>query len=103
MLVGVGLFLSSLLVPITWQDEVKEIDKQIEQLETIQDKYRSSAQRNANNAIRWQFQSQNYLDARRAWDKAASDKQKVQELQDQVDDLRAKKQQILEKHGQAEG
>lgn len=81
------------------QEEIKQIDAQIEQLEDLQDKLRSSAQRNINNAMRWQFQNENYLDARRAWDRAASDKQKIQELQDQIDDLKARKQKIMQENG----
>lgn len=81
-----------------WQDEVKQIDRQIEQLKDLQDRLRSDAQRNVNNAMRWQFQRENYLDARRAWDRVAADKQKIKELQDQIDDLEAKKQKILKEH-----
>lgn len=88
------------VVSASWQEEVQQIDKQVEGLQDIQDKYRSRAKKNANDAMRWQFQSENYLDARRAWDRAAADKQKIQEIQDQIDDLNQKKQQILEKHGQ---
>ncbi len=98
MLIGLGIFLLTLFVPVNWQDEVKEIDLQVEQLADLQGRYRSSFERNVNNAMRWQFQNQNYLDARRAWDKAAEDKQKIQELQDQIDDLEKRKKQILDKH-----
>ncbi|NGX27356.1 MAG: hypothetical protein K940chlam6_01290 [Chlamydiae bacterium] len=87
------------LAVASWQDDVKQIDQQIEDLKDLQGKLRSSAQRNTNNAMRWQFQSENYLDARRAWDRVAADKQKIQELQDQIDDLNAKKQNILQEHG----
>jgi len=75
------------------------MDQQIAELQDLQDKYRSSAQRNTNNAMRWQFQNQNYLDARRAWDKVAQDKQKIQEIQDQIDDLENRKKQLLKEHG----
>lgn len=97
------LFLSLFLLTtsLTWQEEVKQIDTQIAQLQDLQEKYRSSARINANNAMRWQFQNESYLDARRAWDKAAQDKQKVQEIQDQIDDLQTRKTDILKKHGQA--
>lgn len=102
MFKGLGIFLLTLLAPISWQEEVKEIDVQVEQLKDLQDKYKSSVERNINNAMRWQFQNQNYLDARRAWDKAAADKQKIQELQDQIDDLEARKQKIHQKHANRE-
>ena len=94
----VGLILFSLMAAVDWQDELRQIDQQIEQLQDLQDKYRSSAKRNADNAMRWQFQSENYLDARRAWEKSAQDKQKVKEIQDQMDDLQKRKQKILKEH-----
>ncbi len=87
------------LVKTGSQEEVKQIDAQIEQLEDLQDKLRASAQRNINNAMRWQFQNENYLDARRAWDRAATDKQKIQEVQDQIDDLKARKQKLIQDNG----
>jgi DNA repair exonuclease SbcCD ATPase subunit len=94
-------FLASLLflAAANWQDEVKQIDRQIESLQDLQDKLRSNATRNANKAMRWQFQNENYSDARRAWDQVAEDKQKIQELQDQIDDLKAKRKKILDAHG----
>jgi len=94
-----ALFFLALLAQGSWQDEVQQMDQQIAELQDLQDKYRSSAQRNTNNAMRWQFQNQNYLDARRAWDKVAQDKQKIQEIQDQIDDLENRKKQLLKEHG----
>ncbi|MDN3506663.1 MAG: hypothetical protein P0S96_05490 [Simkaniaceae bacterium] len=82
----------------SWQDEVKQIDQQIENLQDLQDKLKSSATKKANKAMRWQFQNENYSDARRAWDQVAADKQKIQELQDQIDDLKAKKEKIIKEH-----
>lgn len=93
-----ALFFLSLVAAVSPQDEVRQIDKQIEQLKDLQDKLRSNAVRNTNNAMRWQFQRENYLDARRAWDRVAADKQKIRELQDQIDDLEERKQKILQKH-----
>lgn len=95
-----GIFFLTLVANLSWEDEIKEIDQQIEQLQQLQEQLRASAQRNVNNAMRWQFQQENYLDARRAWDKAAADKQKIQELQDQIGDLEKRKKKILEEHGQ---
>lgn len=93
--------LSTMLLVASVSEEVQEIDRQIEQLEDLQDRFRSSAQRNANNAMRWQFQNENYLDARRAWDKAAQDKQKIQEIQDQIDDLKVRKSKLLKQNDPA--
>ena len=95
----VCIFLTILLTAAGWQDEVKQIDQQIETLKELQNKYISSAKRESNNAMRWQFQNRNYTDARRAWEKAAQDKQKAQEIQDQIDDLEKRKTTILKEHG----
>ena len=84
---------------LSWQDEVQQIDQQVEQLEDLQDRLRSKARKNVNNAMRWQFQNENYLDARRAWDKVAQYKQKIQEVQDQIDDLKKRKNSLLQEHG----
>ena len=84
---------------VSWEVQVQEIDEQIQELDDLQDKYRSSAQRNVNNAMRWQFQNENYLDARRAWEQVARDKQIIKEIQDQIEDLKAQKQGILTEHG----
>ena len=94
-------FLATLLSTANWQQEVAEINKQIEQLQDLQDRYKSQTERNVNNAMRWQFQNENYLDARRAWDQAAIQKQKIREIQDQIDDLRSRRNQILQEHGQS--
>lgn len=94
MLLGLISFFLTLFVAASPQEEIAQIDKQIVSLQDLQDSLRSSAQRNANNAMRWQFQKENYMDARRAWDQVASDKQKIQELQDQIDDLEAKKSEL---------
>ena len=44
--------------------------------------------------MRWQFQNENYLNARRAWDKVAHDKQKIKEIQIQIDDLQQRKEEL---------
>ncbi len=97
MVLGLISLFMTLFAAASPQEEIAQIDKQIESLQNLQDSLRSSAQRNANNAMRWQFQKENYMDARRAWDQVASDKQKIQELQDQIDDLEARKQKLQEK------
>lgn len=75
--------------------DMQEIDAQIEQLKAQQEKYASDADKQAHDAMRWQFQSENYMDARRAWDRVASDKQKIKEIQDQIDQLEAEKQKTV--------
>lgn len=99
MLLKFGVVILSLIAGTQWQDELNQINSHITQLEELQDKLRSRAQKNANNAMRWQFQSENYRDARRAWESAAQDKQKIEEIQTQLDILQQRKQRILKEHG----
>jgi ABC-type phosphate transport system auxiliary subunit len=83
---------------LTWQEQVTKIDEQIQELQDLHDKLNSSNQRNINNAMRWQFENENYLDARRAWDQVARNKQAMQEIQDQVNDLQTERQRIVKEH-----
>ncbi|NGX39267.1 MAG: hypothetical protein KR126chlam1_00590 [Chlamydiae bacterium] len=102
MIVKLGLFLMTLLAAgIPWQEEVTQIEREILVLRDLQEKYQASASRSSNNAMRWQFQRENYLDARRAWDKVAHDKQKIRELQDEIDDLEKHKAKLLQEHGKS--
>lgn len=97
---GILLFTLFAAAPApNWREEVRTIDSQIEQLVDLQDKLKASARRHVNDAMRWQFQNENSFDARRAWDQAAQDKQKIQEIQDQIDDLKRRKEEILKEHG----
>lgn len=94
------LLLSIWIASPDWKQEVAEIDQEIAQLQDVQEQLRSKARRNVNNAMRWQFQNENYLDARRAWDQAAQQKQKIQELEDEIQGLKARRETILKEHGQ---
>ena len=81
-----------------WKQEVQQIDEQIQELKDVQDRLRLSAEKKANDAMRWQFQNENYMDARRAWDQLALQKKQIEELQSQIDLLEARKEEILRKH-----
>lgn len=93
-------FLASNIENVPWQDQITQMNVQIAELKETQDRYRSSVEKNINNAMRWQFQNENYADARRAWEKVAAEKQKVKEIQEQIDDLEIRKAEILREHGQ---
>lgn len=94
-IIGVIFFLMTTDPGISKQDEIYRIDRQIEQLKELQEKYRGSSERQANNAMRWQFQRENYLSARRAWDKVSQDKQKIKEIQLQIDDLQKRREELV--------
>lgn len=81
-----------------WQLEVQSIDQKINQLNNMKEELRMGVEKKANEAMRWQFQHENYLDARRAWDELAIKKEQMKEVQAQIDKLEARKQEILKEH-----
>jgi chromosome segregation ATPase len=82
------------------QAELEKIDRQISQLEEMQERLRSDAQKNEHRGMSLQFQKESSHEARKAWQRAAQEKQKIEEIQGHLDRLRARKQQILQEHGQ---
>lgn len=95
-----ALVFLSMVANAQWQDELEKIDRQIEQLEGLQERLRRDAQKNAGNAMRWQSQSDQHNEARRAWDRAAQEKEKIEEIDGHLAKLRDRKQAILQEHGQ---
>ncbi len=100
MLTKLGLIFLTLIADGAWQDELQKIDSQMYQLEQMQERLRKDAQKNSNNAMRWQFQSENHRDARKAWDRAAQEKQKIEEIQGHLDTLKERRTKIMQEHGQ---
>lgn len=100
MFTKLGLIFLTLIADGAWQDELQKIDSQVSQLEELQERLRKDAQKNSNNAMRWQFQGENHRDARKAWDRAAQEKQKIEEIQGHLDTLKERKRKILQEHGQ---
>lgn len=81
-----------------WQSELVSIDQQLAELQEMQEQLRSSITRKSNNAMRWQFQNENYQDARRTWDQVAREKEQLAAVQKKIDELEARKQEILQEH-----
>lgn len=78
--------------------EMSEVQRKIDELRNLQDKYRSQVQKNLNNAMRWQFQSENHREARRAWEDAAEQKKKIEEMDHHIETLERRKKQLLKNH-----
>lgn len=76
--------------------EVQTIEKEIYQLQETQEQIQSTIRRKANDAMRWQFQSQNYLEARRAWDEIALGKEKIREIEKRIEQLETRKKELLQ-------
>lgn len=79
------------------QEEVRKIDTELEQLEDLKGRYRSSASRHENEASRWQFEQNLKQEARRAAQQAELDREMERQIQARIDYLEACKAQIYRK------
>ncbi|MBI3237210.1 MAG: hypothetical protein HYZ48_05905 [Chlamydiales bacterium] len=84
--------------PKNWQEELQEIDKEAEQLEDLKNRYKASAARHEDQAMRWQFEQNLKQEARRASKQADLDRQMIEQIQARLDHLQARKAEILKKH-----
>lgn len=94
------LALILLAVAGEWQTELDKIDRQTSQLVEMQERLKSDAQKNEHRAMNLQFQRESSHEARRFWKRAELEKQKIEEIQGHLDRLRARREQILQEHGQ---
>lgn len=83
----------------TWQQEIINIDKQIENLEKMKRGYEAKAIQHANQADRLQFIEGEQETAKRHWKIAEANRDVAKKIQSQIDDLKAKKKAILDEHG----
>lgn len=93
------LLLTTLIAEPTWQDQLDAINSELAELKDQQQKSQSRINKKKNDAMRWQFQNNNYIDARRAWDQIAREKEILQKIEERIDQLQSQKQEILKKHG----
>ena len=82
-----------------WQEQVREIDQEIQQLEDRKIKTLGRANRLEDKAIRWQFVENQKSEARRAYKQADALREEARLLQTQIDLLKRTKQKILLEHG----
>ena len=87
------------LIAEDWRVEVGEIDKEIDKLTNQRNLYLAKATRLQNQGDRLQFESNNLIDARRAWQQAQIHREIATRIQEEIDGLEKRKQQILETHG----
>jgi hypothetical protein len=81
-----------------WKEEVDAIDRQIEDLKELQRGYEGRALSHENQAELLQFKQGELPNARRQWMLADENRVIAEKIQQDIDDLEKKKQQILEKH-----
>ncbi|WP_420422416.1 hypothetical protein [Simkania sp.] len=100
ILLGFGIqALVKELPPDQWKQEVENIDNTIKKLSDLRDKELAKAARRQNDGDRLQFQSNNLLDAKRAWADADASREIAARYQQEIDQLEVRKAELLQKHG----
>ncbi len=84
-----------------WGQEVQQIDRELEQLKDLKNRYKASAARHEDEAIRWQFEQNLKQESRRAYRQAELDREMEQQIQSRIDYLQAKREQIVKEHPDA--
>jgi hypothetical protein len=84
-----------------WQEELQQINKQLDDLKDLRDRYDASATRHENDAMRWQFEQNLKQESRRAYKQAELDRAAEKKIQVQIDELEARKAEILKQHPNA--
>ncbi len=82
-----------------WKKEVSEIDKEIDKLENQRNLYLAKATRLQNQGDRLQFENNNLIDARRAWQQAQIHREIATRIQEEIDQLKDRRYKILEANG----
>lgn len=82
-----------------WKDQVDGIDKEIDKLSNQRNLYLAKATRLQNQGDRLQFESNNLLDARRAWQQAQINREIATRIQEEIDLLEKQRQGVLDKYG----
>jgi FtsZ-binding cell division protein ZapB len=87
------------LITEDWKAEISEIDQEIDKLKNQRNLYLAKATRLQNQGDRLQFENNNLIDARRAWQQAQIHREIATRIQEEIDTLEKRKNQILEAHG----
>lgn len=82
-----------------WKEDVEDIDKEIDKLVNQRNLYLAKATRLQNQGDRLQFENNNLIDARRAWQQAQINREIATRIQEEIDALEERRQKILHKHG----
>lgn len=79
---------------------MQSIDKEIQELTEMKRGYEARALRHEDQAQRLQFRQNEHLEARKHLQLADANREIAKKIQQDIDDLQAKKQAILRKHGE---
>ena len=81
-----------------WRIELRQIDDEIKSSEDAKNRYLAAARRHEDEGMRWQFQQNQKQEAKRAYQKADTERQAAKMLQDRIDVLKTRRAQILQEH-----
>jgi len=82
-----------------WKEEVHELDHEIDRLVNQRNMHLAKATRYQNQGDRLQFNRNNLLDARIAWQQAEINREIAERIQKEIDILEGKRTDILKAHG----
>lgn len=82
-----------------WKQDISDIDTEIDKLTNQRNLYLAKATRLQNQGDRLQFENNNLIDARRAWQQAQVNREIATRIQEEIDALQSRRLKILQKHG----
>jgi hypothetical protein len=82
-----------------WCAETANIDTLVLELQNKRTKALGKAERQEDEAVRWQFRGGQFNETRQAYERAAAARKEAENYQTQIDQLEAQKRRILQKHG----
>lgn len=99
LLSGTQAISSIKVVSEDWKTELSEIEQEMDKLKNQRNLYLAKATRLQNQGDRLQFEHNNLIDARRAWQQAQIHREIATRIQEEIDGLEKRKKGIMEAHG----
>ncbi|PCI95959.1 hypothetical protein COB11_00745 [Candidatus Aerophobetes bacterium] len=82
-----------------WKEDLDGLNEEIDKLVNQRNLYLAKATRLQNQGDRLQFENNNLIDARRAWQQAQINREIATRIQEEIDALEDRRQKVLQKHG----
>lgn len=82
-----------------WRAELRSIDQEIDKLTNQRNLYLAKATRFQNQGDRLQFEHNDLIDARRAWQQAQIHREIATRIQEEIDALQIRRAKLIEAHG----
>lgn len=84
--------------PISPQQELDHINRELKQLTDLKNKYKAAAVRHQDDGMRWQFMEDYKQEAKRAFQQADFELEMVQQIQVRINYLEKQKAELLKQH-----